>query len=57
MHPESGADLDHCALPTIQAANRTHDPQTGDISAVLHRNKGCGEQTESVEAHETPMNH
>lgn len=28
VSPESRADLDHCALPTIQPANDTHDPQT-----------------------------
>lgn len=40
MNPESRADLDHRALPTIQAANHTHDLQAGNVGAVLPRNKG-----------------
>ena len=43
VHPESGADLDHGALPAVQAANHTHDLQAGDVGAVLRRNKECEE--------------
>lgn len=39
VRPKSRADLDHRALPTIQPAYDTHDPQTGDIGAVLKRNR------------------
>lgn len=35
MRPESRADLDHGALPAIQATHQTHDPQAGDVGAVL----------------------
>lgn len=52
--PKSRADLDHRALPAIQSANHTHDLQTGDVGAVLRRNKGCGEETEN--RHKTPVN-
>lgn len=50
MCPESRADFDYCTLPTIQSPNNTRDPQTGDISAILQRNK-------VRERHSTPVNH
>lgn len=39
MNPESRADLDHRTLPAIQPADQTHDLQTGDVGAVLQRNR------------------
>lgn len=51
LRPESGADLDHGALPAIQASDQTRDPQTGDVGAVLHSSRECGECTDKVETH------
>lgn len=50
MRPESRADLDHGAVPTIQPANHTHNLQTGDIGAVLQRNRARGNKTENRES-------
>ena len=51
--PQPRADLDHRALPAIQAANHTQDPQTGDVGAVLQRNDRCGAENR----HHTPEDH
>lgn len=56
MCPESRADLDHRALPTIQPANHTRDPQTGDISAVLHEEKVGKERGKTLDICESLMN-
>lgn len=42
MRPESRSDLYHSTLPAIQPADHTHYLQTGDISAVLHKERVGG---------------
>lgn len=51
MNPESRSDLDHGTLTTIQPPNHTHDPQTGDISAVLQENQN--EERKQIQQSET----